>query len=101
LDCSPLVPRNLKRKRNYAAEKTEQVAKKFRRSLELGEPVEQEEETEITEDQGNKEKTLYFDEMISGLKLAYENGNREEQFRVLTSLPLSWGIRKIMKEFNI
>lgn len=79
LGLSPLDARSLKRKKSYVEEKTKQVVKKFRRSLEFPEiNPDEEEETEIIEEHENKQQC--FDEILNGLKSAYRSGDRNEQF---------------------
>ena len=79
LGLSPLDARSLKRKKSYVEEKTKQVVKKFRRSLEFPEiNPDEEEETEIIEEHENKQQC--FDEILNGLKSAYRSGDSNEQF---------------------
>ena len=94
LGLLPVNARQFKRSKKDAHEVFPGTVKKIRKSLE--------EEFNIQiEIPNTKEEEL--EEMLQGLKQAVKDnvGNSDAQYRILTSLPPSWSVRKIMKESEV
>ena len=94
LGLSPVNARQFKRSKKDAHEVFAGTVKKIRKSLE--------EEFNI-QIESPKTKEEELEDMLQGLKQAFKDnvGNSDAQYRILTSLPPSWSVRKIMKEFEV
>lgn len=85
---SPVNKKKLKSK-CYASTKIQKISSSMKRNL----------FTNI-EESSNDEDEILHDSLMDNLKSNFSNCTRDKQLMILTCLPQSWSVRKIMQEFN-